>query len=607
MSLHAIDPRPGAAGELRDSPAATRAAPGMAAELRRRARLENFPVASRFLDPAMRQHLLALYGYARLVDEAGDAGFGDREQLLDGIAAQLAVLFAGGVPDDPVIAALAPTVAAAHLPADPFLALIEANRRDQRIVRYESFDDLLGYCALSANPVGELVLRLFGSLNAQTKEWSDRICSGLQLAEHWQDIAEDMEAGRVYLPQEDLRRFGVFEFELEGDEASEPFRRMMAFEVARARSMLEEGLPLIGQLAGPARLAVAAYLGGGLAALDALESARYDVLGARPKASVPARAAETLRVMARAQNPPPATAGRTREPPPDAALGAYERCLEITRTEARNFYFGIRLLPPDRRRALAAVYALARRIDDIGDSALPAEAKIAGLDAVRTQVGALVRGDPPPPDDPVAQALGDAATRLPIPLAAFGELIDGVESDVHRTPFQTYPDLLVYCRQVAGSIGRLSLGTFDASDRARAEILADDLGIALQLTNILRDVAEDFANGRIYLPADDLARFGIGPALQGPPQLLADLIALEAERAESWYDSGLGLLDLLDASSRACVATMADIYHQLLGRIAADPASVLGRRVSLPAWHKGGLAFRAVGRAQRATLHRMLR
>ncbi|MGH2716985.1 MAG: squalene synthase HpnC, partial [Actinomycetota bacterium] len=295
MSLHVIDPRPRAAGNAPGSPSGPRAALGVVDELRQRAKLENFPVASRFLDSEVRQHLMALYGYARLVDEAGDAGFGDRERLLDGIAEQLGMLFDGRAPDDPVIAALAPTVAAAGLPREPFLALIEANRRDQRIVRYETFEDLIGYCELSANPVGELVLRLFHSLTPQTKEWSDRICSGLQLVEHWQDIAEDMEAGRVYVPQEDLRRFGVFEFELEGDEASEPFRKMMAFEVARARSMLEEGLPLIGELTGEARLAVAAYLAGGLAALDALEAAHYDVLGARPKASVPARAAETLK------------------------------------------------------------------------------------------------------------------------------------------------------------------------------------------------------------------------------------------------------------------------------------------------------------------------
>ncbi len=609
MTLHVVDPRPASAAGDPGAVAGARAALGMPADLSRRARLENFPVASRFLDSGMRQHLLALYGYARLVDQAGDAAFGDRDQLLDGIAAQLAKLFDGGTPDDPVIAALGPTVAEANLPPEPFLALIEANRRDQRIVRYESFDELLGYCQLSANPVGELVLRLFGALTPETKDWSDRICSGLQLAEHWQDVAEDYRAGRIYLPQEDLRRFGVFEFELDSDEASEPFRRMMAFEVARARTMLEGGLPLIAELTGEARLAVAAYLAGGLAALDALEEAGFDVLGARPRASVPKRATETLRVLARAQAPPPATAGRMVEAPTDPVLAAYDHCLEITRTEARNFFFGIRLLPPDRKRALAAVYALARRIDDIGDSTLPPEEKMAGLEKVRDQVAVLLAGHPgngTTGDDPVLDALADAATRLPIPLAAFGELIDGVESDVVPSAFESYADLLVYCRRAAGSIGRLALGTFDAADRARAETLADDLGIALQMTNILRDIVEDFANGRIYLPAEDLETFGIGPALQGPPQLMADLIALEAERAQSWFDSGLGLLDLLDPASRACVATMADIYHGLLTHIAADPASVLGRRVSLPPWRKGVLAVRAVGRAQRATLHRIL-
>jgi phytoene synthase len=586
----------GVANQPDTAVARARSALGDTGSIGRRARQENFTVASRLLPAGLRQRLMAVYGYARLVDQAGDAAFGDRDRLLDAIEADLDALFAGTEPVDPVIARLHPTVTEFAIPREPFQALLEANRRDQRQTRYETFDDLLGYCELSANPVGELVLRILGALTPATRAHSDRICSGLQVVEHLQDIAEDYQTGRIYLPQEDLRRFGVLEFELEGPGTSDALRQVVALEASRARALLHQGLPLLGALTGPARFAVAAYVAGGLVAVRAMERAGYDVVGRCPKPPAAERMQESLRLMALAQHPAtlarqpePLGAGVLREPPTAAVVAAYDQCLAITRVQARNFYFGIRLLPPERRRALAAVYALARRIDDIGESAIPPAEKLDKLETLRE---AVLTGRP---DHPVLVALADAATRFPIPIAAFGELIDGVIMDVCPAPYQTYADLLVYCRRVAGSVGRLSLGMFETTDRARAAVLADDLGIALQMTNILRDVIEDLGRGRVYLPLDDLAAAGVGPRLEGPPQLLAGVIATEAERAEAWYGSGLLLLDLLDSASRACVETMATIYHELLRRIAADPLAALSKRVSLPAWRKGGLAVRAAG------------
>src|SRR5215813_12918337 len=205
---------------------------------------------------------------------------------------------------------------------------------------------------------------------------------------------------------------------------------------------------------------------------------------------------------------------------------AYRHCEEITWTQARNFSYGIRLLPPAKRQALAAVYAFARRIDDIGDGDLPKPAKLAALADAQASVTALgaqhglpgrngkapaESGRPPggaPDGDLVLMALADAAGRFDIPLAAFGELIDGCEADVRGTTYRTFDDLLQYCRCVAGSIGRLSLGVFGTADVATAAPLADALGVALQLTNILRDIREDYLGGRIYLPAEDFERFG---------------------------------------------------------------------------------------------------
>jgi 15-cis-phytoene synthase len=281
---------------------------------------------------------------------------------------------------------------------------------------------------------------------------------------------------------------------------------------------------------------------------------------------------------------------------------AYRECERITWTQARNFAYGIRLLPAAKRRGLAVVYAFARRVDDIGDGTLPAEEKIAALESARRAVADLglrphpdlgPQGDP---DDPVLLALADTGRTFPVPMAAFGELIDGCVADVRGTHYETFEDLLHYCRCVAGSIGRLSLGIFGTShDPEEAERLADSLGVALQLTNILRDIREDHENGRVYLPAEDLAKFDCN--LDDPDVTqFTRLVDFEAERARDWYATGLRLLPMLDHRSAACTGAMAGIYRQLLARIAAQPAAVLRGRMSLSAGEKAAVAVKALAR-----------
>ncbi len=260
---------------------------------------------------------------------------------------------------------------------------------------------------------------------------------------------------------------------------------------------------------------------------------------------------------------------------------AYRECEAITRREAKNFAYGIRLLHPPERRALSAVYALARRIDDIGDGDEPPEHKLEELAAVRKQLGAL--GEPR--NDPVLLAIADARSRYDLPMDAFGDLVDGCEMDVGGTTYSTIDDLLVYCRRVAGSIGRLSLAVFGSAGAPGACGLADDLGVALQLTNILRDVKEDKRRGRVYLPATDAAAQGSPPDLSDD-ESLGRLVAFECTRAEQWFERGLKLLPLLDRRSQACVGAMAGIYHRLLRRIASDPMAVTRGRVSVPAPEK---------------------
>jgi phytoene synthase len=281
---------------------------------------------------------------------------------------------------------------------------------------------------------------------------------------------------------------------------------------------------------------------------------------------------------------------------------AYEHCEQITKAEARNFSYGIVLLPGDKRRALSAVYAFARRIDDIGDGDLPRDDKLAALAEARGQVREL--SDGAVPQDPVLLALADAAGRFAIPLPAFGELIDGCEADVRGTVYRTFDELEHYCRCVAGSIGRLSLGVFGSADPAAAAPLADALGVALQLTNILRDIREDLGTGRVYLPADDLARFGctLTPGDQLPSDTvgLERVIRFEADRARGWYATGLRLMPMLDWRSAASAGAMAGIYLRLLGHMSAAPAAVLQRRMSLPTKEKLMVAAAALaGRTPR--------
>ena len=280
---------------------------------------------------------------------------------------------------------------------------------------------------------------------------------------------------------------------------------------------------------------------------------------------------------------------------------AYRECERITWSQARNFAYGIRLLPYEKRRGLAVIYAFARRIDDIGDGTLPPEQKIADLEAARQALlnldGDSVNGDGH--DDPVLLALADVKRNFPVPMEAFGELIDGCVADVRGTRYETFEDLHHYCRCVAGSIGRLSLGIFGTGpdhtghDQQEAARLADSLGVALQLTNILRDIREDHENGRVYLPAEDLAKFDIDLDAPSVSQFIR-LVEFEAERAREWYAAGWQLLPMLDRRSAACTGAMAGIYRRLLERIAAQPAAVLDSRVSLSTGEKAMVAVRAL-------------
>ncbi|MFK4068481.1 presqualene diphosphate synthase HpnD [Streptomyces sp. NPDC029674] len=284
-------------------------------------------------------------------------------------------------------------------------------------------------------------------------------------------------------------------------------------------------------------------------------------------------------------------------------LAAYSYCETVTGQQARNFAYGIRLLPAPKRRAMSALYALSRRVDDIGDGALAPDVKADRLEDTRALVARIRAGGVQEDDtDPVAVALAHAAAHFPIPMDGLDELIDGVLMDVRGATYETWEDLKVYCRCVAGAIGRLSLGVFGTEPGAlhaeRAPEYADTLGLALQLTNILRDVREDAQDGRTYLPADDLAKFGCSAGFSGsePPagSDFAGLVHFEVRRARALFAEGYRLLPMLDRRSGACVAAMAGIYRRLLDRIEREPEAVLRGRVSLPGREKAYVAVRGL-------------
>lgn len=253
-------------------------------EVMGRAGRENFRVASRLLDPGVRSDLIAFYGFARFVDEIGDAYAGDRLAALDWVEAEtLAAL------DDPagrhtLVARAASSIRALHIDPQPLFDLVEANRADQVVSSYETFEDLVGYCTLSANPVGRLVLAAFHCSTRGAEELSDAICTGLQIVEHCADMVEDYRAGRVYVPGEDWRRFDVEPSVLSSARVSNyELRALVAFEVARARRFLDSGLPLVGMLPARLRFAVAGFWAGGRAAIDQIAACDFDVFApARP-------------------------------------------------------------------------------------------------------------------------------------------------------------------------------------------------------------------------------------------------------------------------------------------------------------------------------------
>ena len=579
------------------------------------AHYENFTVGSWLLPRRLRRPIAAIYAFARIADDLADEGERSvtaRLALLDAWEADLEACWEGRA-HHPVFIALADTARRFALSIGPFYQLLEAFRRDVEFRPFATFAELRAYCRCSADPVGHLVLALFGYLDAERRALSDGVCTGLQLANFLQDIAVDAARGRVYVPREDLDRFGCRAEDLRCGRPTEATRALLRFEVGRARELLTAGLALADHVDRRLAREVRMFASGGLAILDAIESQAFDVFTSRPTLS----RAQLTRLVLRglvgwtprpsAQVDVPRAAhvnapGAHPDDPQDLDLReAYAHCQAITRRSASNFYYAFRLLPPERRAALCAVYAFCRFIDDIADDATRREPR-ALLARWRDELGRVYDGTP---THPIGRALADTVRRFPIQQQHLLDVIRGVELDLTRRRYATFDDLYEYCYLVASSVGLVCIEVFGH----RAESARDyavDLGIAFQLTNILRDVREDAGRGRIYLPLDDLQRFACreDELLAGrySPRIGA-LMAFECGRARAYYLRAGGALAPEDRTSLAPAEAMRLIYERLLARIEARHFDVFQAKITLPRYEKVTLALAAWGRARLAVLH----
>jgi phytoene synthase len=569
------------------------------------AHYENFTVGSWLLPRRLRRHIAAIYAFARTADDFADEGertSAERLRLLEDWQQRLDACYdeaRAGTDSSPIFIALADTIQRFAIPRAPFRNLLDAFRYDAEFQPFPDFAALREYCRRSADPVGRLILYLFGYRDAERQALADLICTGLQLTNFWQDLGIDVARGRLYLPEADLQRFGCDASDIRKGRMTSALRELMVFEVRRTRDMLNDGLRLTALVDRRLAREVKLFAWGGLSVLDRIEAGNYDVLTQRPVLSRAAKTRLVWKAFVGSRETvavSPRTVAATRPSSEGATLReAYAYCEEITRRSSSNFFYAFRLLTPERRDALFAVYAFCRFVDDIADEDTRNPTEL--LERWRQEL-ALVYGGKPV--HPISRALADVARSFPIERRHFLGLIRGVEMDLSTRRYGTFEELYQYCYLVASTVGLLCIEIFGyRSDTARQ--YAIDLGIAFQLTNILRDVLEDSQRGRIYLPLEDFRRFDCTEAelLSGhySPRLGA-LLAFECGRARAYYLRATGALAPEDRVSLAAAEAMRLIYERLLDRIEARHFDVFGSRITLPVYEKVTLALAAWGRSQ---------
>src|SRR5216684_987598 len=502
---------------------------------------ENFNVVSWLLPRRLHQHFYNVYAYCRWADDLGDEvpGAARALELLDWWERELAACYEGR-PSHPVFVALAETVRACNIPIDPFRDLLVAFRRDQTVKRYASWEDVLGYCRYSADPVGRLVLYLCGYRDAGRQRLSDYTCTALQLANFWQDVSHDLDKGRIYIPLDGLATHGLSENEIVDRRFDQRYVHLMKDLIVRTRQLFAAGLPLAKSVDPGLRIDI--------------EMVTRDTSSGKEPAS-----SSTSSVAA-----------------------SYEECHRVARAAGSNFYYAFNLLPREKRDALAALYAFMRLVDDVSDEPGDVASKQRGLARWRAALDAALTQDGPAAH-PVLPALVNTLRRYHIAARYLHDLISGAEMDLTVASYPTFDRLREYCYRVAGTVGLNCVHVFGFRD-PRALDLAEKLGLAFQLTNIVRDVYGDYAMGRVYLPAEDLRHFGVAPEDLGGKQItlpIRELLRFEAERAWQYYREGAKLISLVEPESRAALWGLVRTYSSLLARIEQRGFDVFSSRVRL--------------------------
>jgi squalene synthase HpnC len=595
---------------------------------------ENFNVVSWLLPKELHQRFYNVYAYCRWADDLGDEvpEAARALELLDWWEGELNACYEGR-PSHPVFIALRETLVATNIPKQPFADLLKAFRQDQTVKRYPTWDAVLGYCVYSANPVGRLVLYLCGYCDEERQRLSDATCTALQLANFWQDVSRDLEKGRIYIPLDAAAAQGLQESDIVERRFGEHFVRLMKDLIGRTRALFAEGIPLARMVDARLSVDLEMFSRGGLALLDAIEAMGYDTLHHRPSIGK----GKQVRLLGRAmvlhligKNSKSdeiagvaAAAGAQHAAP---QLGtttpqSYQECHRIARAAHSNFYYAFFLLPKVKRNALAALYAFMRLVDDVSDEDQGFLAKQRGLAKWRAALDEAATGHSqvfdgtavmPLPSEAsygeaeVLPALVDTMHRYKIPARYLHDLISGAEMDLTVQTYPTFDRLREYCYRVAGTVGLTCTHVFGFRD-AHALDLAEKLGLAFQLTNIIRDVREDYGAGRVYLPEDDLQRYRVSAedfARAEATLGVRELLRFEADRAWQCYEEGAALLGLIDPDSRGALWLLLHTYSALLGRMEALDFAVLGGRVRLSRAEK--MVFIARARFGRLTEENVL-
>jgi len=595
---------------------------------------ENFNVVSWLLPKHLHQHFYNVYAYCRWADDLGDEVPNATRalELLRWWEHELDACYEGR-PSHPVFVALRETIVAKDIPKQPFADLLKAFRQDQTVKRYPDWDSVLHYCVYSANPVGRLVLYLCGYRDEHRQRLSDATCTALQLANFWQDVSRDLEKGRIYIPLDAAAAQDLTENDIVERRFDERYVRLMKDLIARTRELFTEGMPLAKMVDGRLSIDLEMFSRGGLAVLTAIEATGYDTLHSRPAISKVKQAGLLGRALiaylagldrkSEESGRIPVTLRPEQSVPETrpAIEDSYAECHRIAHASRSNFYAAFFLLPDSKRDALAALYAFMRLIDDVADEGADLAAKQRGLAKWRAALDQAITGEAQLFDgnaavaSPVASlggstvilpALVDTMQRYKMPARYLHDLISGAEMDLTVQAYPTFERLREYCYRVAGTVGLTCTHVFGFRD-ARALDLAEKLGLAFQLTNIIRDVHEDYKLGRVYIPEEDLARYGVSPEDFGRAEAtlgVRELLRFESERAWQLYEEGSALLGLIDADSRGALWLLVHTYSALLGRIESLDFAVFGERVRLSKAEK--MMFIAKARFARHTEENIL-